>query len=399
MFEKKYKSDLQSLSLAFKEREPLRGLEDNDELQSSKHDLDLFETDKKGINEENEIGGYAGSPFTGSRKNTIEEIKPKINVQENDFHESYPAKPMLLNARGFGDRENHIHEDITKTTLHDILSQTEEMKYPSLDKHYAESSRASDTINGKSGNGKRSKGRRQKRATIEEDKDSLKTSKRADAQESGNGFEASGQFDKQNETSSEKLKNITDSWKVQEIEAKGEPELPENDPLKIFLGTSGSGDGQSSGSGMALFKAPEQQLPPADEGSNIGILGSGDSREGPALLRKNPRQNPLKTTEETVQGEDKSGVKLIPIDPLLLLQVRKIRMNVLKAEKQATKELNDVRKDFRWKMEDLEEDLRMVKKLTQNVHKKVGVTVTDALAMARQAKTNATTRLYMARSK
>ena len=50
-------------------------------------------------------------------------------------------------------------------------------------------------------------------------------------------------------------------------------------------------------------------------------------------------------------------------------------------------------------MEDLEEDLRMVKKLTQNVHKKVGVTVTDALAMARQAKTNATTRLYMARSK
>lgn len=74
-------------------------------------------------------------------------------------------------------------------------------------------------------------------------------------------------------------------------------------------------------------------------------------------------------------------------------------MNVLKAEKQATKELNDVRKDFRWKMEDLEEDLRMVKKLTQNVHKKVGVTVTDALAMARQAKTNATTRLYMARSK
>ena len=74
-------------------------------------------------------------------------------------------------------------------------------------------------------------------------------------------------------------------------------------------------------------------------------------------------------------------------------------MNVLKAEKQATKELNDVRKDFRWKMEDLEEDLRMVKKLTQNVHKKVGVTVTDALAMARQAKINATTRLYMARSK
>ena len=399
MFEKKYKSDLQSLSLAFKEREPLRGLEDNDDLQSSKHDLDLFETDKKGINEENEIGGYAGSPFTGSRKNTIEEIKPKIKIQENDFHKSFPAKPVLLNARGFGDRENHMHEDITKTTLHDILSQTEEMKYPSLDRHYAESGRASDIISGKRGNGKRSKGRRQKRARTEDNKDRLKTSKKADAQESGNGFEASGQLDKQNKTSSEKRQNINDSWNVQEIQAKGEPELSENDPLEIFLGTSGSGAGQYSGSGMTTFKVLEPQLPPADEGSNIGILGSGDSSEGPTLMRKNQKKNHLKVTKETVQGEDKSGIKLIPVDPLLLLQVRKIRMNVLKAEKQATKELGDVRKDFRWKMEDLEEDLRMVKKLTRNVHKKVGVTVTDALAMARQAKTNATTRLYMARSK
>lgn len=74
-------------------------------------------------------------------------------------------------------------------------------------------------------------------------------------------------------------------------------------------------------------------------------------------------------------------------------------MNVLKAERQATKELNDVRKDFRLKMEDLEEDLKMVRKLTSNVHRKVGLTVKQALAMARQAKRNATSRLFMARSK
>ena len=74
-------------------------------------------------------------------------------------------------------------------------------------------------------------------------------------------------------------------------------------------------------------------------------------------------------------------------------------MNVLKAERQATKELNDVRKDFRLKMEDVEEDLRMVRKLTSNVHKKVGLTVHQALVMARQAKTNATNRLNITQSK
>ena len=100
-----------------------------------------------------------------------------------------------------------------------------------------------------------------------------------------------------------------------------------------------------------------------------------------------------------MKGEDESGSEIPSIDPLLLFQVRKIRMNVLKAERQATKEPNDVRKDFRLKMEDVEEDLKMARKLTSNVHKKVGLTVNQALVMSRKAKSNATNTLNMAQSK
>ena len=127
------------------------------------------------------------------------------------------------------------------------------------------------------------------------------------------------------------------------------------------------------------------RLPQDVKGANVAKVVSESARDKPRRT--------------IIKGEGNSRSEKLPFDPILLFQVRNIRTNVLKAEKQATMELNDVRKEFRAKMEDLQEDLKMVRKLTSNVHRKVGITVKQALTMARQAKTNATNRLAMARSK
>ena len=146
-----------------------------------------------------------------------------------------------------------------------------------------------------------------------------------------------------------------------------------------------TGASRDKGSGDRLFSYGGMRLPQDVKGANVAKVVSESARDKP---------------ERTIiKGEGNSGSEKLPFDPILLFQVRNIRTNVLKAEKQATMELNDVRKEFRAKMEDLQEDLKMVRKLTSNVHRKVGITVKQALAMARQAKTNATNRLTMARSK
>lgn len=46
-------------------------------------------------------------------------------------------------------------------------------------------------------------------------------------------------------------------------------------------------------------------------------------------------------------------------------------------------ELNDVRKEFRVKMEDFQEDLKMVRKLISNVYRKVGIIVKQVFVMVR----------------
>ncbi|XP_022790188.1 uncharacterized protein LOC111329688 [Stylophora pistillata] len=131
-----------------------------------------------------------------------------------------------------------------------------------------------------------------------------------------------------------------------------------------------------------------------------GNQGSGDlqfsSVKGANVAKPVAESARDKPTKGIMKGEGNSGSEELPFDPILLFQVRNIRKNVLKAEKQATMELNNVRKEFRAKMEDLQEDLKMVRKLTSNVHRKVGITVKQALAMARQAKANVTNRLVMA---
>ena len=380
MFGEKYKSDLQSLALAFKsgneprpfaKSEAVTNLEENDDLQSTNLSIDVLETDKQEAGD-SEIGGYEDSSYTGSRKTSIKKGKSIIKLPESDT-DANNFKGLMIQEEKPSD-----HEAITKMTLHNILSQPEQMKYTSADKHHSDTRKTSYITNGDGGSEKRPADRKmQKRASFEDDKQSIEASESAVTQETvGSGVEASGQLDEHNQTSVERLKAVNRSG-YDENRANDEPEFSGRDPLTMFLEASASGDDQYSGSGMAASKHLQEETPTPDKNSNTHF----------------------KHTGQTMKGEDESGRGMISFDPLLLLQVRKIRMNVLKAEKQAAKELNDVRKDFRLKMEDLEEDLKMVKKLTGNVHKKVGITISQAMAVARQAKRNATNRLYMARSK
>ena len=395
MFGEKYKSDLQSLALAFKsgneprpfaKSEAVTNLEENDDLQSTNLSIDVLETDKQEAGD-SEIGGYEDSSYTGSRKTSIKKGKSIIKLPESDT-DANNFKGLMIQEEKPSD-----HEAITKMTLHNILSQPEQMKYTSADKHHSDTGKTSYITNGDGGSEKRPEDRKmQKRASFEDDKQSIEASESAVTQETvGSGVEASGQLDEHNQTSVERLKAVNRSG-YDENRANDEPEFSGRDPLTMFLEASASGDDQYSGSGMAASKHLQEETPTPDKNSNT-------SKEGSALKQNVSLKTHFKHTGQTMKGEDESGKGMISFDPLLLLQVRKIRMNVLKAEKQAAKELNDVRKDFRLKMEDLEEDLKMVKKLTGNVHKKVGITISQALAVARQAKRNATNRLYMARSK
>lgn len=450
MFGENYQSDLQSLSLAFQsgnelqrftDNQPLTTFEDHDDLQSRKLSVDLLETDKDGGHEGSEIGGEEDSSYIGPRKRNSKGEKPIIRSQEGgrDFkvegieaaskngvlaqeetagnQDSSSARRMLLKARDALKSPNknkniwmmnqdekpqtdqEHHEAITKMTLHNMLLQPER-KDPQLSitkvsskdnisakKDNLDAVKTSDRLNGRI---------MQKRESFEEDKKNMTGSGSGDTPETASsGVEVSGQL-KDHSTSTKIYHNFK---VVKEVKSKGEPEFSGRDPLTVVLGASGSGESQYSGSGMAVSKRLQQQETATEEDSNSKVLGSHALDEESAMATTDPLKTYSNPTEETLKGEGESGSGRMSVDPLLLFQVRKIRMNVLKAEKQATKELDDVRKDFRFKMEDLEEDLKMVRKLTSNVHKKVGLTVNQALAMARQAKSNATNRLNMARSK
>jgi len=327
--------------------------------------MDLLETEKGDGNEERELGEDEDSSYTGSRKTKI---------------------------------KDELHEAITKMTLHNILLQPES-KPLGLDNNRvsamdskSEDKGSSDA--GKAGMANSNKGDKkgtnakliQKRESSEENEKSTTASVSGDAPKTAvsSGVEA-------NTTRLKKLEGVNQRRHEDELQANGESEFSGKDPLAVFLGTSGSDDGQSSGDDIHQKATPTQ--------TSISEMESGghESNEESAVLQDARLQTHSNPTNSIVKGEDETGSGRVSVDPLLLFQVRKIRMNVLKAERQATKELNDVRKDFRLKMEDLEEDLKMVRKLTSNVHRKVGLTVKQALAMARQAKRNATSRLFMAR--
>lgn len=420
MFGKNFQIGLQSQSLAFTPgNEPQRyandkAVTDSDENDELRHlSLDLLETTKDGHKADN-LGGEEDeeedeTSYTGSsqKRNKLNEAisngqesttASSVAISKNgahvektnakmEFDDSPRARPiMLLKARAIakstkkkgskkilnqeenGDHE--VHDDITKMTLHNIVSQTEESE--------------------------KKLRKMQKRASVQEDVETENVAASGSADNPLKDTEASGKPADQSTNSLSALKGVR---REQQSETKGEPEFSGKN-LGV-IGEQGSGDVQDSGSGMALLKTFQEQVTIVEGDSNKVVSGRRDPKQRPTLKRNVRLGAHFNPTRGIVKGEggEESISEKMPFDPVLLFQVRNIRTNVLKAEKQATQELNDVRKEFRAKMEDLEEDLRMVKKLTSNVHKKVGLTVQQALTMAREAKTNATKRLYMARSK
>lgn len=331
MFGKNFKSDLQSLSLAytpgnkpqsFANDKAVAGSEESDVDELTKPSLNLFQTDKGG-----NLGGDDESRYT---------------------------------------EPSHMRNDITKMTLHNILSQTE-------------------------GREKKEEGRKmEKRARFQEDEET-------------NNVIASGSADIPTETNVEASGQPEDQSKngiFKGVLYKHESET--NDQLEFSGKNPGTPEElEDSGSGAETLKNLQEKVTIVNGDSSKVVPSHSEPKRGSTLVknvRVGAQYNPARRIAKE-EGSGESDSEKMPFDPVLLFQVRNIRNNVLNAEKQATKELNDVRKEFRAKMEDLEEDLRMVRKLTSNVHKKVGMTVKQALMMARQAKTNATNRLNMTRSK
>lgn len=385
-------SDVQSQSLAFKsgnepqrseDDQPLTSLEDDEDIsQGRKLSSDLLGTEKYVKHEENEIGEEENSSYMRYRKTNSQD--------ENAQNDHEP------------------HESITKTTLHNILLQPERKPVPVLDFTSAEKdSSYGDKISGSSWDvGRRTEDRRmQKREIVDQTKENITSSGSADTPDTtsagSSGNDSNRQLKGQNISTLKQLQVGNSRKREEGPQINGEPEFSGRDPLTIFLRISGSGNDLNSGNGIVVSKHPVTTLEKNSSKVEVSSLEKNESwNEGSALVHSVPvKTHDSPTGPATVKGEDESGSGMSSIDPLLLFQIRKIRMNVLKAERQATKELNDVRKDFRLKMEDVEEDLRMVRKLTSNVHKKVGLTVNQALVMARQAKSNATNRLNMTQSK
>ena len=392
-------SDVQSQSLAFKsgnepqrsdDDQPLTSLEDDADLtQGRKLSSDLLGTEKYVKHGENEIGEEENSSYMRYRKTNSQD--------ENAQNDHEP------------------HESITKMTLRNILLQPERkpldlgiIKEPVVDFTAAEKDTSyAEKISGSSWDvGRSTEDRRmQKREIVDQTKENITALGSADTPDTtssgSSGNDSNRQLQDQNISSLKQLQVGNSIKHAEGLQIDGEPEFSGRDPLTIFLETSGSSDDENSANGIVVSKHPLITLEKHSSKLEVGSLEKNESwNEGSVLVHSVPvKTHDRPTGQATVKGEDESGSGMSSIDPLLLFQVRKIRMNVLKAERQATKELNDVRKDFRLKMEDVEEDLRMVRKLTNNVHKKVGLTVNQALVMARQAKSNATNRLNMAQSK
>lgn len=339
MFGKNFQSDLQSLSLAF----------------TPGNKPQHFANDKS---------------VTGSGENNLDEItKPSINLFQTD------KGGNLVGGEDetFYTDLSQKRKDITKTTLYNILSQTEESE--------------------KKGDERKI----QKRESVQENEETKSVTASGSAEiPAVTDVEASGQT---KDPSTDSLVTHKGTRNDHVSQTKGKPEFSGKN--LGAPGEQGSGDFKNSGSGMEILKNPQGQVTIVSGDSSKMVTSHREPKLGSPLVKNVRLGVHYNPTKGIVKGEGSgdSGSEKMSFDPVLLFQVRNIRTNVLKAEKQATKELNDVRKEFRAKMEDLEEDLRMVRKLTSNVHKKVGITVKQALTMARQAKTNATNRLFMARSK
>lgn len=410
LFGNNFQSDLQSQSLdythvnshqRFANNRGMTGSDENDDGKVRNQKLDLLETDRNGQLEGEDESFYAGASQKRNKHNEADRkgkesdsssaaatLKKYAHVQKRKLKTGFHNSPdvrriMLLKARAMA-KENLMNQDeneddhesqdnFTKMTLHNILSQTEESDKKHSDKKI------------------------RKRASVGDHEETKIVAASGSAEIPDTDVGASG---KQREDKSKvSLASLRGFGREQESETRGEPEFSEKN-FKALSG-QGSGDFQHSGSGDTMLDNFLNKVTIVKgEGTKV-VPGSRD-RKQESSLTKNIRPGVHFTpTRGDVRGEGsgESNTGKMSFDPVLLIQIRNIRTNVLNAERQATRELNDVRQEFRAKMEDLEEDLRMVRKLTSNVHTKVGMTVTQALKMARQAKTNATNRLHMARSK
>ena len=410
MFGNNFQSDLQSQSLAFTHGNShqrfandrgVTGSEENDEEQVRNPKLDLLETDRNGQLEGEDESFYAGSSQKRNKHDEADRkgkesdsslaatiLKNDVYVQKRKLKTGFQKSPevrriMMLKAQAMA-KENVMNQDeneddhesqdsITKMTLHNILSQTEESDKKHSDKKI------------------------QKRGRVGDHEETKIVAASGSAEIPGTDVEASGKH--REDQSKDSLASLKGFEREQESETRGEPEFSE----KNFRALSGQGSGafQHSGSGDTMLHNFLDKVTIVNGDSTKVVPGRRD-RNQESSLTKNIRPGVhINLTRGVVRigGRGESNTGKMSFDPVLLFQIRNIRTNVLNAERQATKELNDVRQEFRAKMEDLEEDLRMVRKLTSNVHNKVGLTVTEALNMARQAKTNATNRLHMARSK
>ena len=378
----------------------MAGSDGSDEDQVRNPKLDLLETDKNGQLEEEDESFYTGSSQRRSKHDEVDSnaqesdspssttiLKNSVHVQNKKVPTGFQKSPrvrriMMQKARakaqentmnqGVNEDDHESQDHITKMTLHNILSQTIESDKKLGDKKI------------------------QKRASVGDHEETKVVEVSGSAETPDTYVEASGKFKHQSKDSLDFLKGF---GRKKESETKGEPEFSEKNFRS--LSGQGSGDFEHSGSGNTMLDNFLDKVTIVSGESTKVVPGGRGPKRGSSLtknVRSGAHRNPTKAIV-TREGSGEGAAGKVNFDPMLLLQIKNIRTNVLNAEKQATKELNDVRQEFRAKMEDLEEDLRMVRKLTSNVHKKVGLTVTQALQMARQAKTNATNRLHMARSK
>lgn len=398
------------------------------------------------------VNDYKTDKARGSNKDH------RLQERRGDVEEQYlHARSFTRKSQGKGDfrsKKEKPYEVVTKMTLHSILLQPEKgVSDNSIQedqnmhsKFTGSNSAASKTVNptGKRTSDRKITGDGQfgKEKIIYELKETFSGSANATPDEiassEGSNIVESGQFSDHKRIKRTSL--MHDSTQI-----RGEAEFPGSDPLAVFLETSASAYAESSDHETAVDRHWM-----GAEGNNIEEEQSGSP--DPELSRRDPlttflgetsrrigdgysgnevavRSHPLDaggensgevTSSITVFNEKPGAVHIVlakvhdkdtsqrenatregikSFDPLLLLQVRNIRMNVLRAEKQAINDLYDVRTNLRLKMEDLMKDLKVVRRLTKNVHRKVGWTVKKALEMTRLAKSNATSRLNMARSK
>ena len=447
--------DFKSVSIPekFEDDQESTSSEDSDEVQSSDASLDLLETPKETKREGNDIVDTEDYMRLGKESNDhrLQERRGNYGL-EGQYLDARTFKRKSQGKGHFGSKKEKPYEVVTKMTLHSIFLQPEKRVSDNsvqedMKRHAKFSRSNSDARKTVYPTGKRrdrkKTGNEQfgKKKIIHELKETFSGQANAKPVEIASSeisnVAGSGQFSDHKRIKRASLMHDT-------TQIRGEAEFPGRDPVAEFLETSATADAVSSDHKTAVErhlmgaegnKIEEEQLGTPDTElkrrdplitvlGTSGSIGDGYPGNEVAVWRHsldaggensgeltsistviNEKPGAVHSVlgkvhdNDTSQEENATREEIKSFDPLLLLQVRNIRMNVLQAEKKAINDLNDVRTNLRLKMEDLMKDLKVVRRLTRKVHRKVAWTVKKALDMTRMAKSNATGRLNMTRSK